>query len=764
MTPPLSLVDAALDLGLPVFACNANKQPITTHGFLDATLDVGNIRYMFDHKCAKLLGVPTGKASGLVVIDVDVHGAVTGMPWLDAAWDRLPETRVHRTPSRGYHLVFRYPEGSGLRNSASRIAQGVDVRAEGGYVCWPAPGTGYEVAHDVPPAEMPDWLIEAAIAQIAPPVQQMRLEPRAPRHDGGSAYGLKALENETSAINRAAFGQQEATLNAAGLKIGALVAGGELDEGAALADLLSAARSMPSQAGRQPWSPYELERKARRAFEDGKRQPRQAPARNSVPISDDDDNPAAELFARAEIASALLKSAAAKRSVAAPPPAIFDVQGALRLILDHCNATAISPQPLLDLAAAIAAIGVLAGRKYQTTTKLRSNLYTVGIADSGGGKDHARGVVRDVFGTAGLGDYLGGEAISSGRAIHTALVRHPATLFQIDEFGDWLGSLVGKNAPQHRQEISTMLRTLTGSAASVLRGAEYANQSAKAGGQPRQDVVQPHACIYGTATPRQFWGAIGSAGLENGLVARLLVFVSPDDYPARRNLRNLPEPPRELIEALQDVAAGVGSARDAGASTERNLSADLGAPFAAQMASDQEPEVHTVPETGEAHARLAVLSDQLTEEMRTHKGTWVTTILARVGEQVRRLAMIRAVSRSPAAPRIALDDVQWGEAVAMHCAKTLVNGAQEHVADNDYERDTNRVLSAIRKFGPILDGQLFNRVRLPENRRRDIIGSLIASGEVVADRVTHEGAGRPAISYRMGRERRVSIGGAGGAN
>ena len=32
------------------------------------------------------------------------------------------------------------------------------------------------------------------------------------------------------------------------------------------------------------------------------------------------------------------------------------------------------------------------GRKYRTASNLRSNLYVLGIAESGGGKDHARKV------------------------------------------------------------------------------------------------------------------------------------------------------------------------------------------------------------------------------------------------------------------------------------------------------------------------------------------------------------------------------------
>jgi hypothetical protein len=63
-------------------------------------------------------------------------------------------------------------------------------------------------------------------------------------------------------------------LNTSSLKIGRLVAAGELSPDFAIGELIAAARSMPSQPGRVPWRPLEVERKVRRAFADGVRQPR----------------------------------------------------------------------------------------------------------------------------------------------------------------------------------------------------------------------------------------------------------------------------------------------------------------------------------------------------------------------------------------------------------------------------------------------------------------------------------------------------------
>ncbi len=90
------------------------------------------------------------------------------------------------------------------------------------------------------------------------------------------------------------------------------------------------------------------------------------------------------------------------------------------------------------------------GRKYRTETNLRSNLYVVGIADSGSGKNHAREIVNELFFEAGLAAHLGGNKIASGAGLLTALHRQPALLLQIDEFGMFMSAAADGNAARGR--------------------------------------------------------------------------------------------------------------------------------------------------------------------------------------------------------------------------------------------------------------------------------------------------------------------------
>ncbi len=106
----MTIADDAVALRLPVFPCAADKRPVTAHGLLDASSEPARIRTMFIHPAAALIGVPTGRISGLVAIDVELRDGKRGLEWLRAHREVVSPTRVHRTRSGGLHLLFRAPD------------------------------------------------------------------------------------------------------------------------------------------------------------------------------------------------------------------------------------------------------------------------------------------------------------------------------------------------------------------------------------------------------------------------------------------------------------------------------------------------------------------------------------------------------------------------------------------------------------------------------------------------------------------------------
>jgi hypothetical protein len=150
--------------GVPCFPCMANKHPASPHGFKSATADATILRRLWMLCPGTLVGVPTGAASGLFVLDVDSGKHAEAATWLARNEYRLPPTRRHQTKSGGWHLLFQHR--AGLKNTTSRLAHGVDTRGDGGYFLWWPFALGAPVA-DTEPAAVPPWLVQVLAPQPA---------------------------------------------------------------------------------------------------------------------------------------------------------------------------------------------------------------------------------------------------------------------------------------------------------------------------------------------------------------------------------------------------------------------------------------------------------------------------------------------------------------------------------------------------------------------------------------------------------------------
>jgi hypothetical protein len=231
--------------GLSVFpACAAVKKSHKSAEHSDgrkwgATADPAEIRKDFTRWPDARIGLPTGVGNRLVVIETDTiaeHGVdgAASLAQLEAKRGALPDTRTACSPSDSLHRFFRHPGPSiKVRNSASELGTGIDVRGDGGMVIAPPSvnldGRAYRWLNNLPLAGMPAWLI--ALTREKPPTISQRAVAaiRAPI-DGPSKYGAAALSYELANIHRAEPGHRNAALNKAGFSLGQLVAIGLLDE------------------------------------------------------------------------------------------------------------------------------------------------------------------------------------------------------------------------------------------------------------------------------------------------------------------------------------------------------------------------------------------------------------------------------------------------------------------------------------------------------------------------------------------------------
>ena len=116
----------------------------------------------------------------LVVLDVDVHtedaNGINTLRELASGHEKI-STPVVKTPSGGFHYYFFPPAEIEVRNSASKVGAGLDIRAVGGLVVGAGSkinGKRYEwidghSIDDLIIATVPDWLLEHIVKETPKP-------------------------------------------------------------------------------------------------------------------------------------------------------------------------------------------------------------------------------------------------------------------------------------------------------------------------------------------------------------------------------------------------------------------------------------------------------------------------------------------------------------------------------------------------------------------------------------------------------------------
>lgn len=169
------------------------------HGVHDATADPDRLGDMFaaaPH--ATGYGIACGRGNEpLLGIDLDRKNGLDGVEAFAALAAKHgvvpPDTTIISTPSGGLHLWFTGPAGAPVRNSASKLGPGIDVRGYGGYLIGPGSVTTkgvYTVTEARLVAEFPDALVP------------LLLPPAARRDDEAELWALVAPDDRPAASAR----------------------------------------------------------------------------------------------------------------------------------------------------------------------------------------------------------------------------------------------------------------------------------------------------------------------------------------------------------------------------------------------------------------------------------------------------------------------------------------------------------------------------------------------------------------------------------
>ena len=289
---------AALNLagkGKPVFPCHSkDKKPLIKGGFTAATTNPDQLREWWAKWPGAMIGLPTGKESGFFVLDVDrpkkdgEPDGLNSITELQKQHGSLEGFTRQRTPSGGVHYLFKWPADIIIKNSARKIAPGLDIRGAGGYiVIAPSYSTQYNAAYEweckTPLADAPQWILDLIQAAYEPK-QRVPTSPPARKTpvEKNSPYALATLENEIKELALCCSGGRNTALNAAAFNLGALVAAGALSREQVESELYGACQQngLIGDDGEQSF--YKT---LRSGIEKGMAHPREIPEATNIPVA-----------------------------------------------------------------------------------------------------------------------------------------------------------------------------------------------------------------------------------------------------------------------------------------------------------------------------------------------------------------------------------------------------------------------------------------------------------------------------------------------
>lgn len=676
LSPALQLAE----LGYRVFPCvPGGKRPLTPHGLLDATVDAEQIEAWQGQWPRANWAIRT---DGLLVVDVDplAEGA---NPWLTDDYERacdLAIAPVSITPRGGKHYVFRQPSGGGFRNTTGELAPHVDTRADGGYIVVPP-----SVRDDGKCYRWLDGSIEVGPQSLPlPPEWLIGLLDR-----GANRSSVRS--SESAAANPILSGQRNAALTS---MAGYLRRAGH-DE-AEIFDLLA---SVNSRRCNPPLDDQELRSIAKSVS-------RYEPDQIATAVN--------ECWSQQD-------SAGDNKSIDPGPfpPHLLDVPGFLRQVMDFNLAGAFKAQPNLALGAALTLLAALTGRKIRDEFGTRTNLYCLSVCRTGGGKDRARIVNKEILFQSGLQKYVGPESVASSAGLVSAVEAQPAILFQWDEIGRLLKTMGDARGSPHLYNIGTVLMKLYSSAGTIYLSDAYADRD------KNKAINQPHACLYGTTVPRSLYESLSAESITDGFLSRMLIFETDDHDPREQSVPEVPIP-GELL----DVARFWGEWKPEG-----NL-------------HEETPEPRIVEYTPEAAAVFNDLSELAYQERRGAEEQ-IAALWTRTVEKARKLALLYACSQNHVQPLVERSAALWACELSDYLTRKMIAISRAWVAENQQESKHQRLLRIIADGTPpgVKASDLYRKTKfLTKREREELLEALRLASDITMETV--ETSGRPATIFR----------------
>jgi len=330
-------------------------------------------------------------------------------------------------------------------------------------------------------------------------------------------------------------------------------------------------------------------------------------------------------------------------------------------------------------------------------------VYCLGVCKSGGGKDNARKVNKNILSECGAESFIGPEGIASHAGLVAAVEKQKCLLVQLDEIGRLMKTLSNPGSSPHLYNIVTVLMKLFSSSDTTYIGDAYADT------KKNTIIKEPHVCLYGTTVPQSLYEGFTGDSVSDGFLSRMMIFESDNHDPKQQERKSYPVPDsiKALVKSWLEFKPG------------GNL-------------APQNPQPYIVEYDTLA---IDVFNDleELSYKERQKNNDTISSLWTRTTEKARKLALIYACSDNAREPVVDLRAAQWACRMSEYLTRKLIYIASDWISENPFDAKKKKVLRIIKEGGSegITRTRLYQRTRsLKKKEREEVLDSLEECKEI----------------------------------
>jgi len=602
---------------------------------------------------------------GYIAIDVDTKDGKDGLASLDLLGLSVGETLTQTTPSGGYHLIYKINPNIELKSTVSTL-DGIDLRtANQGYIKLYSDWLDYEE----------DEITIDAIIELPSSAIKMLLDAQ---------KETKTRVKNTIQTGDLITSDRNSTLTS--IAGGLWAQGEDFEVFSDKIHAINSKRCMPCLEAKEVDTII-----------------------NSIAgYARDDkvDTAGIDKLTNTLITNFLMqkeKEALSEKEHVLPQLA-YNLTGIMKLVFDAINESSRYYNPHLALGATIALMGGICSAKYRSPTGMKTNVFVIGLANAGIGKDAGLDAIAKIMGSHEQGKkILGGSKIKSDSGLYAALKENNQKLYALDEFGKILDAMTNRRAEERYKSLSTAITELYSQ--KTFLGADAATKE-----NSLDAIENPCLSIYGVSNPDTYYNAISDTNIKDGLLPRYLVL---DDYdrPVVRNKK----PPNlmsftDMIKSVHDLIYHTKHIRSDDIKTY--LDDVIEVKYLDQKADD-------------AFESYCDFADSFKRKNAIKAGLWSRSI-----DYVAKLSALYAISENYRDPKVSSQHIMWAAEIVNYCQKGIeirLNSANT----TEYGQKKQKVLDYINDQGELTKKQIgtasFARNWTPEDRDK-ILNDLEENG------------------------------------